>query len=467
MAASSRSPSSDEKREKIPFLSISRRCMLRTNPDELDAYYADRRLMWRNLVFIGSANVGWSKALQLVTPLMAVTLLDLGVRENIQATVNMANFWTVSFLVMLFSWMSDHTVSHLGRRKPYLFIAAPAIIIAICLFPFFASLGWTWVLLATWVIYLLFMDLKNSTFALIIIDCMPRPILARASSILGICAGLAGFLISWYAGSLIKLGEWVPFAFAGGVMTLTTLSAWFIKEPPVYHPPAEPFKPWSTFKVAAQDKRIFLLMAGVAMMTGYNAVANPAAANPLLWFWSKETLGLSRGDIFQAVAWAALANMVLAYPMGWLIDRVGGLKVVALYWALCVVCFFLMLYVHDKASLTLLVLVQTLVFPLYQAADIMVYKSCPPKDVGSITSTNSCIRNLFIGTLGAIAGWLVYWTGHNYIVGFAIGIGFSTLGLICLLVHHWMMRSGPSSIMDRPETEISEPHPDLARAIPA
>ena len=67
---------------------------------------------------------------------MGVISLKRGLRENIEAAINSVNGWALSFLVMLFSWMSDHTVSKLGRRKPYLFLSAPFVIATTVIFPF-------------------------------------------------------------------------------------------------------------------------------------------------------------------------------------------------------------------------------------------------------------------------------------------------------------------------------------------
>ncbi len=420
---------------KPPWFCLSRQCPWRTDPVALDAFYADRKLMWRNVLFIGLANLGWGLSLTIVGPLMAMKLLQLGVGENIQGTMNSINTTAVAFLVMLFSWMSDHTVSRIGRRKPYFYISAPFIILTIVLFPFFSVPRFVWWLLGMQVMYLLFMDLKNSTFSLIMIDCVPRGMLGRTSSIFGIAGGLMGFFANWFAGDLIYLGERVPYLLGGAVMVVTTLSAMLVREPPVYHPPAEPFKPWSTFKVAAQDKRIFWLMGGVAMIGAYAAINFQ-----WLWFWAFQTLHLTRKDIFQAVAWAGLVNLVLSYPMGWVIDRFGGLRVVVIFFVLEIGCFFLTYLVHDKLTLTLLVLVQTIVFPLYGAADIMVFKSSPHKDIGSITSTNACLRNLFNGALAGITGWLIYLTGHNYHTGFMLGVFFSCVGMVFFIIHHQKMK---------------------------
>ena len=89
---------------------------------ELEKYYADKPLMWRNIALIGLCNIGWGVVGGIVTPLVVLRLLELGLRENIQATINSANGLALAFLVMYFSWKSDHTVSRFGRRKPFLFL---------------------------------------------------------------------------------------------------------------------------------------------------------------------------------------------------------------------------------------------------------------------------------------------------------------------------------------------------------
>jgi len=406
------------------------------NDAELVAYYADRKLMFRNIALIGFCNVGWGMADVLVVPLVAMRLLELGVRENIQGTVGAVNGFALSFLVMYFSWKSDHTVTRIGRRKPFLFLSAPFIIASLFLFPLFDESKWVGVLLGLWIMKIIFMDIKSSTFPLLSIDCIPRDLLARATSILGSAGGLVGFIVMQTAGGLIAMGEWVPFVLAGTVMTITTVTAIFIKEPPIRNPATEKFKIWSTFKISASDKRIFFLMAGVALINSY-LVMN----NQWLWFWSKETLQLERGDIFHALSWAGLLNMLLAYPIGCIIDRWGGFRIVLAYWVAQVLCFAWAMQVHDKAGLVILSLCVTMAGPLYAAADIMVYKSAPRQDIGSITSTTSCIRNAYRAALSLASGWAIFLMGSNYRVGFALGITMSTVGLAMFIIHRISMRS--------------------------
>lgn len=401
---------------------------------ELVAYYADRKLMVRNVTLIGLCNISWHVAVMITGPLISLRMLELGLRENIQATINSVNGFALSFLVMLFSWMSDHTVSKLGRRKPYLFASAPFIVVATVAFPFIDEPVFLWLIVVLWVVKMVAMDLKASTFPLLNIDCVPRPLLAQANSVFTIAGGIVGFVAMRSVGTLLGVAEWVPFVFAGGLMTITTITAFWIKEPPIFHPAKESFKLWSTFKVAATDRRIFVLMAGVALVNGYFVMQNA-----WLWFWAKETLGLQRKEIFEALSWAGLLNIALAYPTGWLIDRWGAIKVATVYFIGQLACFAMAMSVSDKGGLIALSLAGTVVAPLYAAVDIMVYKKAPEKDVGSITSTNSAIRNAWNAVFGAAAGWIIFWCHHNYRIGYLMGISATTAGFTLLWVYRWLM----------------------------
>lgn len=419
----------------VPWFTLSAKCPLRTNPAEISAYYDNHRLMVRNVIMSSIVTAGWAFALNIVNPLIQLRLKSLGVHEDVQGYIYGINLFVISILVLYFSWLSDHTVSRMGRRSPYLFIAAPAIILTKFIFPFVDII---WLLIILQAVHLLFMDLKESTFSLIMIDCMPRAKLARATGALSCFVGLVAFGTNWIAGPLIALGEWVPYIVSGTMMGISTLAALKIKEPPIYHPPVKPFRPWSTFVVAFRDWRIFVLMCGVGMLMSYNGTSTL-----FLWLWSSETLHLSRSDIFKAISWAALLNVVLSYPIGWLIDRVGGLKVATAYWVLICGCYFLMVNVHGKTGLAILAMAHTVVFPIYRAADIMVYKCCPADEVGSITATNSCLRDGFLGIVSIAAGYLVRKYGSNYLLGMGLGLSLATVGLVFMYLFAWLVRKRP------------------------
>jgi positive regulator of sigma E activity len=388
---------------------------------ELEAYYANRALMWRNVALISLSNIAWTQAFLIIGPLMAFGLLESGVTEGAQAALNGFNSIVVSVLVMYFSWKSDHTVTRFGRRLPYLFISAPFIVTATLLFPI---LDHPASLVILYVIQLLFMDMKSSTFPLLSIDCVRRDMLARAQSVLNIGNGIIGFIAMRGLSALKDGGQWIPFMVAAGLMLLTTLTAFGIKEPPLVNSTKESFRPLSAIRIGLKDARIIWLMAGVALILSFQAVFGQWT-----WLWSKTALGLDRADIFDTLSWCLLVNVVLAWPVGWIIDHWGGFKVVLIFYALQLLGFILVFQVAGRMSLTAFSIIMMMSMPLYQAADIMVYKRCHPKDVGSVTSTNSFFRNLYLGILTFSSGTIIELSSRNYLLVFVLGFLMTTVGL--------------------------------------
>ena len=398
----------------------------------LVAYYSDRPLMWRNVTLIGISNLGWSMVFGIISPLMSLRLLEKGIHEGLQATITSANQWLVAFLVMYFSWRSDHTVSRLGRRKPYLFISAPFIIASIFAFPFI-ELQASLVMLM--LIQMLFMDMKASTFPLLSIDCVPRHLLARANSVFVILGGLMGFLSMRATAAILDLGEWVPYVGGAALMTLTTIIAFWIREPPIHHPASKPFRPWSTFEAGWSDRRLIWLMLGAALLGQFTGMLVIWG-----WMWAKSSLQLDRADIFIALSWCPLINMVLAFPIGWVIDRFGGLRVVVAFFILQATAFAWAMNVHDKFSFMILMMAMTVYQPLYAAVDIMIYKAADPKEIGSYTSSTAFLRNGLGAMTTLVSGWIIRLTGQNYEAAFVLGITASTLGMAFVLVYVWIVR---------------------------
>jgi len=118
---------------------------------------------------------------------------------------------------------------------------------------------------------------------------------------------------------------------------------------------------------------------------------------------------------------------------------VGGFKIVMLYYCLMLVNLFLLLHVHDVISLRNYALIMTVVSPLNSAAEIMVFKTSDPRDVGSVTSTLSFFRNLYNGTLLFSCGWLIEITHRNYKLVFILGGFLMTIGLLMFFIYRNVM----------------------------
>ena len=106
--------------------------------------------MWRNVLWITFGHFGIALSTTILVPLMNLRLKAVGISDSSIGLLTSANLWAVSFLVMYFSWKSDHCMSPLGRRTPFVLVSLPFLLVALVLFPLFAE---KWLLVGLMVVY--------------------------------------------------------------------------------------------------------------------------------------------------------------------------------------------------------------------------------------------------------------------------------------------------------------------------
>ena len=400
----------------------------------LAAFYADRKLMWRNVRWINFGHFGTAISMTIVEPLMNLRLKAIGVSDSSVGLLTSANLWAVSFLVMYFSWKSDHCTSPLGRRTPFVLISLPFITTALICFPHFRE---KWILIGFMVVYYFFNDMKASTYPLLSIDCVSKEVLARVSGLVTIVISLAGFLSSRLGAKMADVNQPRVFLIAATIMTTATLIAlWRIKEPPIYHPATRSFNILAPIKVACQDKRILVLMLAVALLNAFYMIFNT-----WVWFYAKTKLGLTIGETGVAMSYGLILRMCVSYPAGWLIDRFGSYIALSIEWVLMLTLAVSSIYVTNANGLILLAVIFSLLMPLQVAGDAILWKTMDKADTGSFTSTVALIRNFCTGTVIAFSGFLIKWTG-SYVVAFWFGFALSSIALIVFFIYRHIMRTG-------------------------
>lgn len=404
---------------------------------ELKAYYDNRKLMWRNVWWFMILNIGWGIVFAVINPLMTLRMNspEIGMGEAMISGISATNSYIVSFLVMYFSWKSDHTISRWGRRIPFLWISAPFIILTICIFPFVTS---KWVLLGVMIIQLFFMDMKSSTISLLPIDMAPRHILARVNVIPGLVMGALTFLVLRYGMRLSDVSEKLPYLLGAGIMVCTTLLGGFnIKEPPIRKPATESFKPWSALKVGWRDRRMIVLMLAVPML---QALSTMYAT--WIWLFAKNSLHLTRTEMGASLAWASILGMALSFPCAWMTDRVSPYKLAGISLTLNGLLFLSLMRVSSPNGLILVAFMSCLSNCFGGVLYMMVFRSAHPAEMGSVTSSLALVNNSFLATMTLVSGQLIERLGHNYKAAFVMGFGISILGFCMLLYYRHLMKSG-------------------------
>jgi len=409
---------------------------------DLDSYYSNRKLMWRNVSWITFGHFGTALSMTIVEPLMNLRLKAVGVSESSIGLLTSANLWAVSFLVMYFSWKSDHCTSRLGRRTPYVLLSLPFISIALILFPFFKE---AWVLIGLMIFYYFFNDMKASTYPLLGIDCVSREVLARVSGIVTVMLSIAGFLSSRLGAQMADVSQTRVFIIATVAMAGTTLIAlYWIKEPPIYHPAEGKFNLLAPIKVACQDKRILVLMLAVALFNAF-----PMIFTTWVWFYAKAKLSLTIGGTGAAISWGMLLRIIVSYPAGWLIDRFGSYVALCLEWSLMLVLILCSSHVTNSNGLIVLMVIFSLLTPFQVAGDTILWKTMDKADTGSYTATVAFIRNFCTGTMIFLSGYIIKWTG-SYVLAFWFGFIVSSVAVIVFFVYRYLMRNGGTAAIATP-----------------
>ena len=404
---------------------------------ELKAYYNNRPLLWRNIWWFMTLNIGWGICFTLVGPLMTLRMnsAEIGMGESMIGSIIAVNAYAVSFLVMYFSWKSDHTISRWGRRIPFLWISAPFIISSVLVFPFIHD---KWILLVVVIIQLFFMDMNNSTISLLPIDLVPRNFLARVGVIPAMVMGVLSFFVLRYGMKLSDMSETLPYLIGGGVMLCTSLLGGLnIKEPPIRTPATESFKPWSALKVGWRDRRIIVLMLAVPMIG-----ALPNMYNAWVWLMAKNELHLTRTEMGASLAWASIAGMILSFPVAWMVDRISPYKLAAISLSMNVIFFIALMRVNSANDLILASLIFLVANCFNGVASIMVFRSAHPAEVGSVTSSLALVNNAFNATMMLVSGQLIERLGHNYKAAFVLGLSISAMGFGMLLLYRHLMKKG-------------------------
>ena len=400
----------------------------------INNFYADRKLMWGNVWWITFGHFGMALSMTIVEPLMNLRLKAIGVSESSVGLITSVNLWAVSFLVMYFSWKSDHCTSPLGRRTPFVLLSLPFIAVALVLFPLFSQ---KWLLIGLMLLYFFFNDMKASTYPLLAIDCVSKEVLARVSGLVAIMISVAGFLSSRIGSKMADVNPTRVFVGAAIIMTVMTLLAlWRIKEPPIHHPTEESFSLLAPIRIACRDKRILVLIVAVALLNAF-----PIVFKTWVWFYARAKLGLSIGETGVALSWGMLLQVAVSYPAGWLIDRFGSYIALTIEWSLMLALTVFSAHVVNFHGLVVLTLLYFLFMPLQVAGDTILWKTMDKADTGSYTSTVALVRNFCTGTVVALSGFIIKWTG-SYIVAFWFGFALSSLALIIFFIYRHIMRKG-------------------------
>lgn len=266
----------------------------------------------------------------------------------IGAIMTIDNFFGVVFQP-LFGSLSDKTRTPIGKRMPYIVVAAP-----ICAFFFFLipQMQTLVSLMLVVIVFNLGMSIWRSPMIALMPDMTPAPLRSRANGIINLMGGLASIVAFLIGGKIADaFGRRSTFIMGSAVMLFAVAALFlFVKENRINKleastaAEAQKGGGLAAFKRLPKTQRkslLFLLLAIFFWFCAYNAVET--------FFTSYATthLGQSDGQSAMLLAFFSIAFVVFAVPSGFLAEHLGRKRTIIL--GLCgqVLVFLPMIWISN------------------------------------------------------------------------------------------------------------------------
>lgn len=321
--------------------------------------YDRRRLAWL-FVWLLLGDLSFMIVSQIEPGILPLLLKNAGATDSHVAWI-LGTLVQVTQLVLnpVYSTRSDRTRTRWGRRIPYLFVVTPLASLFLALTPYAPEVA-AWLQQRAWAaalmhhipcapavllygvfvfVFYLFYSGTASIFFYLFRDVVPESHMGRFMALFRMVGALGTFVLNqWLLGPGVRLPHEMFLAMAAlnlvGFMTL----CWFVKEPT--YPPVE--------YSGAAGSPPFLRRASSAVA----AYFRECYSDPLYWwtyvcrlmvyasvlvatfriFFSLQELGMTVEDAGKALSWSSLVWVIVAYPLGLLVDRWKVFRVMR--WAL-------------------------------------------------------------------------------------------------------------------------------------
>lgn len=310
------------------------------------------------------------------------------------------------------STWSDRHRSPFGRRRPFLFFAAPFCALFLAAIPFAPRLapilgigGSSAVIMLigiAFICFAIFNSVMQSLFSYYFYDVVPVSLLGRFGSVTKIVTTLATFLWNyWFFGLAAKHMEAVYVGIAGFFLVIYMATLWRVKEGE-YPPPDERKRSWfgpiRAYFVECYSQPYYRWIFAASVIYQIGNMSNMYQV-----FYFRDTLGMSLDTIGKMRSWPSLLIVLLAYPAGALVDRRNPMRVIppALFvWAgINVGCFF---FLRGPISLLIcLGLITLIVFVFQVGMGILPVKVFPREKLGQFCSANS-VSSAVVGFIIAV-----------------------------------------------------------------
>jgi maltose/moltooligosaccharide transporter len=399
--------------------------------------------------------------------LLPVLLKDHGASNREIAVIGAIYMVANAIFTPIISYRSDRFRSRWGRRRPFIFFTTPFVVLFLCAIPFAPEIlallqrssavsvlvayspvaplilvfG---VLVAGFQIFNMFI---SSVYYYLIPDVVPEAYLGRFYALFRVFGTLAGVVFNYFAFGYAETHMreiFVGSSVVYGVFIL--LMCWRVKEgeyPPIVE---ERGSWWGGIRTYARE--CFGHSYYWWVFIAYSSWTWAVASNVFAVFFFREELGLSLDAYGKMNAWSGGLFMILAYPFGVLMDRLGSHKV--LIWSMAsfvVTALCTYFFVHGATSAFVWMMIRNTGITLAAMALLKWTVDVYPRErYGQFGSAGALFSSIGGIILAPLAGWLMDWT-KAYRLFLVWNAAFAFLGLLATVIvyRQWQRLGGPSN----------------------
>jgi len=432
--------------------------------------------------------------IDMLEPKVLPVLLKMHGASDKEIAVIVGSFNAVLQLLIMppLGYCSDRLRTRWGRRIPFLFWATPVAALLLCLTPFSPEIaewakGSPWaswllglvpiapVILVFGLLVLLYRSAQtvmNVTFFGLLRDVVPESHMGRFLSLFRLFGAAGTFIITyWLLGHVAENSRLV----FGGVAVLGlvgfSLICWRVREgvyPPVEEGAAAREGSWLTRTLAAV--RIFLaesyrhpiyLWVYFIRVCLYGALLGLSG---FVIFFPQQELGMDLGSIGRMLSWPSLVWLVIAYPIGRLMDARGASYVLRIGLVVITLGYlFSFLFVVGPWSFLVSSLVTGVAFWVVMLAQLKLTQEVfHPQRYSQLAGANTIVQSLAIAiVISPGAGWLLdALKGFRHVVHLPLAgeVSFGPYRLVNLMMgvlyglawfglervqRHWRRHGGP------------------------
>ena len=391
-------------------------------------------------------------------------LLPLVLRDN--GASNKAIGFIVSSLYMLvnaianpiISYKSDRFRSRWGRRRPFILVTTPCVVLLLAIIPFAPEItqalervGWlasllknspittlvlvSGILVVTFQIFNMFI---SSIYHYLVVDVVPEAFIARFYGLFQISGAFAGFAFNYFIFGMAKthmheifIGISVVYGF------FITLMCLKVKEGE-YPPPNKKEKSghwWSgirNYAVECFGRPLYLVVFFV-----YSAFQWSMVSHVFLIFLFRDQMGLTLDQIGKINAFVGAAGILFIYPLGILVDKFGSHKsLITGMTGFCVIRFASFFLINGYWSLLMWNILWSIPFYLIGLSFVKwTVDLYPRKLYGQFGSAAAMVSSIGAALFGLLCGLFFDWV-KDYRYALIWPVAFQVLGICGALIVH-------------------------------